>query len=167
MVANDIKLDKVRTMGNILNPDKENSFISLANRKNKYLFVDKTNFIEITNNRLNEDNRFLAVTRPRRFGKTVTADMLLAYYSKEYDGKKIFDEFDEHTTSKDFELYIEKLIGSTVQRAVILRENELIIDFGCCYLRFYCHKNGIESWRYFIIKGTHLVASDRWLELER
>ena len=81
--------------------------------------------------------------------------------------KKIFDEFDEHTTSKDFELYIEKLIGSTVQRAVILRENELIIDFGCCYLRFYCHKNGIESWRYFIIKGTHLVASDRWLELER
>ena len=91
MVANDIKLDKVRTMGNILNPDKENSFISLANRKNKYLFVDKTNFIEITNNRLNEDNRFLAVTRPRRFGKTVTAHMLLAYYSKGYAGSKIFD----------------------------------------------------------------------------
>ena len=83
-----------KVMGNFLNPDKENSFITLANRKNKYLFVDKTNFIEITNNRLNEDNRFLAVTRPRRFGKTVTADMLLAYYSKEYDGKKIFDELD-------------------------------------------------------------------------
>ena len=79
MVVNDIKLDKVRTMGNFLNPTKENSFISLANRKNKYLFVDKTSFIEITNNRLNEDNRFLAVTRPRRFGKTVTAHMLLAY----------------------------------------------------------------------------------------
>jgi hypothetical protein len=92
MVVNDIKLDKVRTMGNILNPDKENSFISLANRKNKYLFVDKTNFIEITNNRLNEDNRFLAVTRPRRFGKTVTAHMLLAYYSKGYAGSKIFDD---------------------------------------------------------------------------
>ena len=92
MLVNDIKLDKVRTMGNFLNPDKENSFITLANRKNKYLFVDKTSFIEITNNRLNKDNRFLAVTRPRRFGKTVTAHMLLAYYSKGYAGSKIFDD---------------------------------------------------------------------------
>ena len=79
-------------MGNFLNPDKENSFITLANCKNKYLFVDKTSFIEITNNRLNKDNRFLAVTRPRRFGKTVTAHMLLAYYSKGYAGSKIFDD---------------------------------------------------------------------------
>ena len=92
MLVNDIKLDKMRTMGNFLNPDKENSFITLANCKNKYLFVDKTSFIEITNNRLNKDNRFLAVTRPRRFGKTVTAHMLLAYYSKGYAGSKIFDD---------------------------------------------------------------------------
>ena len=92
MLVNDIKLDKVRTMGNFLNPDKENSFITLANCKNKYLFVDKTSFIEITNNRLNKDNRFLAVTRPRRFGKTVTAHMLLAYYSKGYAGSTIFDD---------------------------------------------------------------------------
>ena len=92
MLVNDIKLDKVRTMGNFLNPDKENSFITLANCKNKYLFVDKTSFIEITNNRLNKDNRFLAVTRPRRFGKTVTAHMLLTYYSKGYAGSKIFDD---------------------------------------------------------------------------
>ena len=92
MLVNDIKLDKVKTMGNFLNPDKENSFITLANCKNKYLFVDKTSFIEITNNRLNKDNRFLAVTRPRRFGKTVTAHMLLAYYSKGYAGSTIFDD---------------------------------------------------------------------------
>jgi hypothetical protein len=79
-------------MGNILNPDKENSFIRLANRKDKYLFVDKSDFIEITNKRLNEDDRFMAVTRPRRFGKTVTAHMLLAYYSKEYAGQGVFDK---------------------------------------------------------------------------
>ena len=78
-------------MGNILNPTRENSFIRLANREDKYLFVDKSDFIEITNNRLNEDNRFMAVTRPRRFGKTITADMLLAYYSKEYANQKIFE----------------------------------------------------------------------------
>ena len=78
-------------MGNILNPSENNSFIKLANSK-KYLFVDKTDFIEHINERINEDNCFLAITRPRRFGKTVTAHMLSAYYSKAYTGHDIFDK---------------------------------------------------------------------------
>ena len=78
-------------MGNILNPTRENSFETLVNFKDKDIFIDKTDFIAITNNRLNGNNRFIAVSRPRRFGKTVTAHMLLAYYSKEYAGKNIFD----------------------------------------------------------------------------
>jgi len=93
-------------MGSILNPDKENSFIRLANRENKYLFVDKTDFIEKTNKRLNEDNRFFAVTRPRRFGKTVTAHMLSAYYSKGYAGQKIFDNL--KITNNEFKASYEK-----------------------------------------------------------
>ena len=80
-------------MGNILNPSENNSFIKLANSK-KYLFVDKTDFIEHINERINEDNCFLAITRPRRFGKTVTAHMLSAYYSKGYAGKNIFDKLE-------------------------------------------------------------------------
>ena len=78
-------------MGDFLNPCNGNSFTILAKRKDRYLFVDKTDFIEITNKRLDEDDRFIAVTRPRRFGKTVTADMLLAYYSKAYAEQRIFD----------------------------------------------------------------------------
>ena len=80
-------------MGNILNPSENNSFIKLVNSK-KYLFVDKTDFIEHINERINEDNCFLAITRPRRFGKTVTAHMLSAYYSKGYAGKNIFDKLE-------------------------------------------------------------------------
>ena len=80
-------------MGNILNPTENNSFIKLANSK-KYLFVDKTDFIEHINERINEDNCFLAITRPRRFGKTVTAHMLSAYYSKGYVGQNIFDKLE-------------------------------------------------------------------------
>jgi hypothetical protein len=80
-------------MGNILNPSENNSFIKLANSK-KYLFVDKTDFIEHINERINEDNCFLAITRPRRFGKTVIAHMLSAYYSKGYSGQNIFDKLE-------------------------------------------------------------------------
>ncbi len=93
-------------MGSILNPTIENSFVSLANRQDKYLFVDKSDFIEITNKRLNEDDRFMAVTRPRRFGKTVTAHMLLAYYSKEYAGQNIFDNL--KITNDEFKSSYEK-----------------------------------------------------------
>ncbi len=78
-------------MGYILNPTKENSFERLFNSRNKSIFVDKTDFIDKLSDKINAEKRFFAVTRPRRFGKTVTAHMLLAYYSKGYDGQRIFD----------------------------------------------------------------------------
>ncbi len=77
-------------MGSILNPASDNSFISLVKARDTRIFVDKTDFIAITNALLNTDGKLLAVTRPRRFGKTVTAHMLSAYYSKGYDGRNIF-----------------------------------------------------------------------------
>ena len=86
-------------MGSILNPTMENSFETLVNFKDKDIFVDKTDFIEKMSANINADRRFFAVTRPRRFGKTVTAHMLLAYYSKGYIGKKIFDGL--HIADKD------------------------------------------------------------------
>ena len=81
-------------MGNILNPADDNSFINLVEAKDTRVFVDKTDFIEKTNTLLKTDGKFLAVTRPRRFGKTVTAHMLSAYYSKGYAGKNIFDKLE-------------------------------------------------------------------------
>ena len=86
-------------MGSILNPTMENSFETLVNFKDKDIFVDKTDFIEKMSAKINADKRFFAVTRPRRFGKTVTAHMLLAYYSKGYISKKIFDGL--HIADKD------------------------------------------------------------------
>ena len=74
-------------MGCILNPVDGNTFVELVEAKDIGIFVDKTDFIEHINERINEDNCFLAITRPRRFGKTVTAHMLSAYYSKGYAGK--------------------------------------------------------------------------------
>ena len=81
-------------MGNILNPDKDNSFIGLVKAKDSRVFVDKTDFIVKTNALLNTDGKFIAITRPRRFGKTVTAHMLSAYYSKGYAEQNIFDKLE-------------------------------------------------------------------------
>lgn len=58
---------------------------------NDEFFVDKSDIIEKINKRINTKNRFLCVTKPRRFGKTSVLNMLGAYYGKTYDSKSIFD----------------------------------------------------------------------------
>lgn len=101
-------------MGSILNPGNDNSFINLLKARDTRVFVDKTDFLEKTNALFNTDGKLLAVTRPRRFGKTVTAHMLSAYYSKGYAGQNIFDKleianrasFAEHLNKHDV-IYID------------------------------------------------------------
>ncbi|MBQ3681736.1 MAG: AAA family ATPase [Succinimonas sp.] len=101
-------------MGDIINPVDGNSFVDLVKAKNTRIFVDKTDFIDQTNTLINTDAKLLGMTRPRRFGKTVTADMLLAYYSKEYAGTNVFDglkiagkdSFAEHLNKYDV-IYID------------------------------------------------------------
>ena len=59
--------------------------------KGKY-FVDKSELIEKINAAVGTDAQYLCITRPRRFGKTVNAMMLAAYYSKNANFKKLFDK---------------------------------------------------------------------------
>ncbi len=59
------------------------------------IFVDKSSLITILNKRMNRpSSKFFCVTRPRRFGKTMTLSMLNAYYSKGCDSKDMFDKLD-------------------------------------------------------------------------
>lgn len=53
------------------------------------LYVDKTMLIDLTNSRLSDPTfRFVCVSRPRRFGKSIASDMLAAYYSKGADSRE-------------------------------------------------------------------------------
>ncbi len=55
------------------------------------LYVDKTLMIEEISKRLGTADQYVCITRPRRFGKTVNANMLAAYYTQGYDSKELFD----------------------------------------------------------------------------
>ena len=46
-------------------------------------YVDKTSLIPLINATLNTEYRYSCVTRCRRFGKSMAAKMLCAYYDKE------------------------------------------------------------------------------------
>lgn len=54
-------------------------------------FVDKTGMIEIMNTRINAMNRYICITKPRRFGKTSVLNMLGAYYGRAYDSSGLFE----------------------------------------------------------------------------
>ena len=74
-------------MGIYLNPRSKGFQSSL----NSEIYVDKTDLLEQTNRVLGTRQKFLCVSRPRRFGKSMAADMLAAYYSCGEDSSELFD----------------------------------------------------------------------------
>lgn len=74
---------------------------------NDRYFVDKSAIIEKINERVKTKNRFLCITKPRRFGKTSVLNMLGAYYGKKYPSKGLFDRL-EIGRSQGYETYLNK-----------------------------------------------------------
>ncbi len=81
-------------MGKYLNPSNRGFQIARYSE----IYVDKTGLISYTNRVLDTEQRYICVSRPRRFGKSMTAEMLCAYYSKGCESKKLFQDL---TISKD------------------------------------------------------------------
>ncbi len=70
---------------------------------NLRVFVDKSMIIHELNQLLNSDDGFVCVARPRRFGKSMAANMLAAYYSKNANSRPIFEKL-KIAQSPDFEM---------------------------------------------------------------
>lgn len=72
-------------MGNYLNIGND-GFSSAA----KGIYVDKTEMISYMNSILGTKDKLICASRPRRFGKTIAAKMLSAYYDKSCDSRGLF-----------------------------------------------------------------------------
>ena len=90
-------------MGRYLNQGNENFQKSV----NSEIYIDKTGLLEYTNRVMNTLQGYVCVSRPRRFGKSMAANMLTAYYSRGCDSKELFSNF-KISESKDFEKYRNK-----------------------------------------------------------
>ena len=92
-------------MGIYLNPGNE----KFRQAVNSEIYVDKTGLIQYTNKVLGTLQQYLCISRPRRFGKSVAANMLTAYYSKGCESKELFhglkisedDNFEQHLNRYD------------------------------------------------------------------
>ena len=70
-------------------------------------YVDKTSLIPLVNATLNSENRYSCVTRCRRFGKSMAAKMLCAYYDKSCDSRGLFAGLKAEQDAS-FETYLNK-----------------------------------------------------------
>ncbi len=74
-------------MGSYLNPSTKGFQESLSSK----IYVDKSMLIDKLNSLVNTKQKFICVSRPRRFGKSMAADMLSAYYGNGSDTAVLFD----------------------------------------------------------------------------
>ena len=74
-------------MGIYLNPGNA----AFSEAVHSQIYVDKTELISYTNNVLATNQKNICVSRPRRFGKSITANMLAAYYDTAEDTSELFD----------------------------------------------------------------------------
>ena len=61
---------------------------------NSIIYVDKSPLIEILNRSIKTKNKYFCLSRPRRFGKSVTAQMICSYYAKGQDCSPLFDDLE-------------------------------------------------------------------------
>jgi hypothetical protein len=88
-------------MGIYVNPGKDNFEVAVRSQ----IYVDKTGLLEYTNSVLSTEQRCMCVSRPRRFGKSMAANMMIAYYSKGADAKNLFSGL-HITQSVDYERHL-------------------------------------------------------------
>lgn len=81
-------MEGVWRMGNYLNPSSQ----SFKNAIQSKIYVDKSMLIELISEVINTEQRFVCVSRPRRFGKSMAANMLAAYYTCVEDTHPLFTD---------------------------------------------------------------------------
>ena len=142
--------------------------------KEKCFYVDKTAFIKEWWD--NKDDVTL-ITRPRRFGKSIAANMLSAYYTCEYDSRELFsnlkiassDSYEKHLNKYDvIFLNMQEFLSqsSNVEEMLSLLKKSVIWDLLDKYpdFRYFDETNLMRTLQdiYNKTKRPFVVIIDEW-----
>ncbi len=114
-------------MGIYLNPGNE----AFRQAVMDDIYIDKTEMISLMNQQLNKSRgKYVCVSRPRRFGKSMAADMLVAYYSKNCDSRALFSgKAIEKEASFEIHLNQHNVIRLDIQNFLFQRTHlDIFID---------------------------------------
>ena len=124
-------------MGSYFNPSNDGFKQALRSQ----IYVDKTGLIGFTNSILDTEQKFAAVSRARRFGKSMAAKLLIAYYSKGCDSRELFKGLKAETLPSfeselnknnvimiDFQEHLSSARGNNEPEKILEYINERVVD---------------------------------------
>ena len=160
-------------MGSYLNPGNFSFRGSLRSK----IYVDKSELIVKTNDALCTEQKYICVSRPRRFGKSMAANMLAAYYDRSENTEELFHNL---AISKD-KSYKENLnqydvikinmqeflsMSETMEEMLEMLKNYLVADLEETYpkVRFRDGKNLIQVMKdvFSYTKCPFVILIDEW-----
>lgn len=159
-------------MGSYLNPGSERFQSSLRSQ----IYVDKTLLIEQVNRVVRTEQKFICVSRPRRFGKSMAADMLSAYYGRN-DTKQLFDglkiakteAYKEHLNQYDvLKINMQEFLSATNSMDEMLERLQKYILFDLLdqyeSMRYRDEKNLIQVMKDIFAKTNRpfVIMIDEW-----
>ena len=127
-------------MGTYLNPGKA----AFEEAVNSEIFIDKTEMLSYLNSLVKTKQKYVSVSRPRRFGKTMAADMLCAYYDREADSRALFEKR-KLAQSAGWDAYLGKFdvirlvmtdffrLGRTVEDALSTIKSRVLLELEESY----------------------------------
>ena len=113
----------------------------------KGIYIDKTGMISFINGILGTKDKLICISRPRRFGKSIAAQMLCAYYDKSCDSRELFEGL-EISGDASFERYLNRydviylditeftsdaFVKGEMQNVVVNLERKIIDELSAAY----------------------------------
>lgn len=160
-------------MGSYLNPGAFSFRGSLRSK----IYVDKSELIARTNEVLCTEQKYICVSRPRRFGKSMAANMLAAYYDRSENTDELFQDL---AISKD-RFYKENLnqydvikinmqeflsMSGTIEEMLEMLKKYLVLDFRETFqdVQFRDENNLIQVMKdvFSYTKCPFVILIDEW-----
>ena len=127
-------------MGSYLNPGD----ISFRGSLRSKIYVDKSGLIEKINELIYTEQKYVCISRPRRFGKSMAANMLSAYYERDLESQDLFkslkiskaSSYKEHLNQYDvIKINMQELLSATddVEGMLARFKKYLILDLTDAY----------------------------------
>ena len=160
-------------MGSYLNPGS----IEFQECLNSEIYVDKTGLLIQTNRLLRTKQKFVCISRPRRFGKSMAADMLAAYYGQGENTEELFrglkisevPTFHQHLNQYDvIKINMQEFLSTTksVEEMLKMLSDYLVWDLKETYaaVRLRDEKNLIQVMKDVFAYTGHpfVILIDEW-----
>ena len=158
-------------MGVYLNPSNK----GFRESRMSEIYIDKSALLARTNALVNTRQKFICVSRPRRFGKSMAADMLTAYYACGEDTSALFsnlkiasaDSYREHLNQYDvIKINMQEFLSATnsVEEMLKSLQKRLLKDLNRVYPDFVDEDSLIWSMKDIFAKTNRpfVILIDEW-----